>query len=102
MCFFVRSTGALAVTVRQAEVEQVFCTSQAGGAVTFADLTLAELAFVEVPLDQVRTLNPTVGWNSLRRYHRHDAGRLSEYSIQGIFCTWPEELLRVKFLVRQL
>jgi hypothetical protein len=37
--FFARATGNLLVTVRTAEVEQVFCTSQAGGAITFADLT---------------------------------------------------------------
>jgi len=59
--FFVRATGNLAVTVRTAEVEQVFCTSQAGGAITFADLTDPTPAFVEVSLDEVAELNPLVG-----------------------------------------
>jgi hypothetical protein len=56
--FLVRSTGVLAVTVRQAEVERVFYTSQANGAITFADLTVAEPVFVEVTLDQGRRLHP--------------------------------------------
>jgi hypothetical protein len=54
--FFVRSTGNLAVTIRLAEVEQVFCTSQAGGEITYADLTQASPQFVVVPLDQVPAL----------------------------------------------
>jgi hypothetical protein len=58
--FFVRATGALAVTVRLAEVEQVFCTSVAGGAITFADLTAGTPAFAEVSLDEVAKLNRTV------------------------------------------
>ncbi len=58
--FFVRATGALAVTIRTVEVEQVFCTSTAGGSVTFADLTQPNPAFVEVSLDQVQHLNSTV------------------------------------------
>lgn len=58
--FFVRSTGALAVTIRLAEVEQVFCTSQAGGQITYADLTQAEPQFTPVTLEQVRQLNATV------------------------------------------
>ena len=59
--FFVRATGALAVTIRlPADVEQVFCTSEAGGAITFADLTAANPEFVEVSLDQVQQLNRTV------------------------------------------
>jgi hypothetical protein len=59
--FFVRSSGALAVTIRLTDVEQVFCTSQAGGQITYADLTQANPAFVEVPLDQVPGLNYIVG-----------------------------------------
>lgn len=59
--FFVRATGDLAVTVRQRDVEQVFCTSEAGGAITFADLTDPNPEFVEVSLEQVSELNPTVG-----------------------------------------
>jgi Ca2+-binding RTX toxin-like protein len=58
--FFVRATGNLAVTVRTAEVEQMFCTSETGGAITFADLTAANPSFVEVSLDEVAALNPLV------------------------------------------
>lgn len=58
--FFVRATSALAVTVRLSEVEQVFCTSEAGGAVTFADLSAAAPQLVEVSLGDVATLNGTV------------------------------------------
>jgi len=39
--FFLKSTGALAVTMRVAEVEQVFCTSRTAAAITFADLRAA-------------------------------------------------------------
>lgn len=59
--FFVRATGNLAVTVRTKDVEQVFCTSTAGGAITFADLTQAAPSFVIVAPDQVDALNRTVG-----------------------------------------
>jgi hypothetical protein len=58
--FFVRATGNLAVTIRLAEVEQVFCTSQAGGQITFADLTRADPEFVVVTLEEVERLNRTV------------------------------------------
>ena len=58
--FFVRSTGDLAVTVRLEDTEQVFCTSRAGGAITFANLTRDEPRFREVSLSRVRDLNPTV------------------------------------------
>jgi hypothetical protein len=58
--FFVRATGALAVTVRLVDLEQVFCTSQAGGAVTFADLRSEQAVFGEVSLEYVRELNRTV------------------------------------------
>jgi RTX calcium-binding nonapeptide repeat (4 copies) len=58
--FFVRATGNLAVTIRLAEVEQVFCTSQAGGQITFADLTQADPQFVVVTLEEVEKLNQTV------------------------------------------
>ena len=50
----------LRVTLRLIGVEQVFCTSQAGGAITFADLTQAEPEFVEITLDQVEAVNSTV------------------------------------------
>lgn len=59
--FFVRATGALAVTIRLSEVEQVFCTSQAGGAITFADLTSPNPQFSNVDLATVRGLNSIVG-----------------------------------------
>jgi Ca2+-binding RTX toxin-like protein len=58
--FFVRATGALAVTIRLVEVEQVFCTSQAGGQVIFADLRRAQPQFEVVSLDRVERLNPLV------------------------------------------
>lgn len=58
--FFIRATGRLAVTLRTSEVEQVFCTSEAGGAITFADLTKPDPAFVERTVEEVRRLNPTV------------------------------------------
>jgi hypothetical protein len=58
--FFVRATGNLAVTIRTLDVEQVFCTSEAGGSVIFADLTQPEPAFVEVSLDEVERLNRDV------------------------------------------
>jgi hypothetical protein len=58
--FIVRATGNVAVTVRTAEVEQMFCTSQAGGAITFVDLTAPNPDFVEVSLDEVAKLNRLV------------------------------------------
>ena len=58
--FFVRSSGALAVTIRLEDTEQVFCTSEAGGEITFANLTRPNPQFDEVSLDQVRELNGDV------------------------------------------
>jgi Ca2+-binding RTX toxin-like protein len=58
--FFVRETGDLAVTIRLADVEQVFCTSKAGGQITFADLTRSKPRFVNVSRGEVADLNPTV------------------------------------------
>ena len=58
--FFSRATGALLVTVRTRDVEQVFCTSRTGGAITFADLTDPSPEFVEISLDEVESLNATV------------------------------------------
>jgi hypothetical protein len=59
--FFVRATGALAVTVRLSDdVEQVFCTSEEGGEIIFADLRAENPEFVVVSLDEVRRLNRTV------------------------------------------
>jgi len=59
--FFVRTTGVLAVTIRLAQVEQVFCSGQTAGSIIFADLTQPNPQFVEVSLDEVRRLNDTVG-----------------------------------------
>lgn len=59
--FFLKSTGVLAVTIRVAEVEQVFCTSETAAAITFADLTEPKPAFSEVSLQDVGKLNETVG-----------------------------------------
>jgi hypothetical protein len=58
--FFARATGALLVTVRTHEVEQVFCTTEAGGGITFADLTKPNPDFVEVPLAAVQGINSDV------------------------------------------
>jgi len=58
--FFARSSGNLLVTVRTRDVEQLFCTSQAGGAITYADLTEPDPQLVEVSLDEVEALNRTV------------------------------------------
>ena len=59
--FFVRATGALAVTVRLVGVEQLFCTSQAGGQITYADLTVANPQLTVVRLQEVEQLNAVVG-----------------------------------------
>lgn len=58
--FFVRSSGALAVTIRLADVEQVFCTSQAGGEIIYADLTNPNPQFVVIALADVPAANLTV------------------------------------------
>lgn len=58
--FFSRASGALLVTVRTRDVEQVFCTTQAGGGITFADLTDAHPQLVEIPPAEVERLNPDV------------------------------------------
>jgi len=58
--FFSRATGALLVTVRTHDVEQLFCTSEAGGAITFADLLDPNPELIEVSLDEVEDLNATV------------------------------------------
>jgi hypothetical protein len=59
--FFGRATGNLAVTVRVRDVEQLFCTSVAGGEITYADLTQPAPAFVIVSQAEIEALNPTVG-----------------------------------------
>ncbi|HEV7731472.1 MAG TPA: hypothetical protein VGR62_04880 [Candidatus Binatia bacterium] len=58
--FFARANGNLLVTVRTRDVEQVFCTSEAGGAITFADLTKANPELVNIALADVADLNPVV------------------------------------------
>jgi Ca2+-binding RTX toxin-like protein len=63
--FFVRSTGDLAVTIRLEDTEQVFCTSRAGGAITFANLTQDTPRFREVSRSRVNELNPIV-WRIIR------------------------------------
>jgi hypothetical protein len=60
--FFSKAAGnALLATVRvDADVEQVFCTSQNAAAITFADLTADDPQLAEVSLDEVDQLNHTV------------------------------------------
>jgi hypothetical protein len=58
--FFSRATGNLLVTIRTHSMEQVFCTTEAGGGVTFADLTKPNPDFVEIPLAAVRDVNSDV------------------------------------------
>jgi Ca2+-binding RTX toxin-like protein len=58
--FFVRATGNLAVTIRLKDTEQVFCTSEAGGEITYANLLDTNPAFIVIPLTDVNGLNPTV------------------------------------------
>jgi hypothetical protein len=53
-------TGNLIVTVRVSNVEQVFCSSNEGAGIAFADLTLPSPAFVDVSQQEVETLNPVV------------------------------------------
>ena len=59
--FFVRATGALAVTVRLVGVERLICTSTAGGQITFADLTAATPQFIIVTQTQVEAADPVLG-----------------------------------------
>ncbi|MEL7310300.1 MAG: hypothetical protein AAFN07_02205 [Pseudomonadota bacterium] len=58
--FFVRSTGNLAVTIRLKDVEQVFCTSEAGGSITFANLRKRYAQFVEIAPGEVKRKNNVV------------------------------------------
>jgi hypothetical protein len=59
--FFLRATGALAVTVRLVGVERLICTSQPGGQITFADLTAATPQFIIVTREQVEQADPVLG-----------------------------------------
>lgn len=52
--------GNIIVTVRVSEVEQIFCSSQLGPGIAFADLTLPSPAFVDVSEAQVEMINPLV------------------------------------------
>lgn len=58
--FFVRATGNLAVTIRLKDVEQVFCTSEVGGQITFADLTVPHPRFVLADPVKLKQVNPNV------------------------------------------
>lgn len=58
--FRAAATTNIIVTVRVKEVEQVFCTSEGGGAIAFADLTVPSPAFVPVSLGEVQALNALV------------------------------------------
>lgn len=55
------ATGNIIVTVRVKDVEQIFCTSQSGASIAFADLTESSPAFGAVSLSEVQALNPLVG-----------------------------------------
>ncbi|MEM7482914.1 MAG: hypothetical protein AAF481_17200 [Acidobacteriota bacterium] len=59
--FFTFSDGLLKVTVRLRDVEQLFCTSPNGGAITYADLKAPHPTLEEVTLEEVSQVNPTVG-----------------------------------------
>ncbi|MEM7052685.1 MAG: hypothetical protein AAF604_23680 [Acidobacteriota bacterium] len=59
--FFTFSDGLLKVTVRLRDVEQLFCTSPNGGAITYANLTVANPELEEVTLEEVSAANPLVG-----------------------------------------
>lgn len=57
---FFGGTGALAVTIRLAEVEQVFCSTSPAGGIVFADLTQPDPQFVPISADEVLDLNRDV------------------------------------------
>ena len=58
---FLGVAGNLIVTLRVSGVEQVFCSGQGGGAITFADLTDPFPSFVVVSHQEVTQLNSLVG-----------------------------------------
>jgi hypothetical protein len=58
---FLGAAGNLIVTLRVSGVEQVFCSGQGGGAITFADLRDPYPSFVVVSHQEVRQLNSLVG-----------------------------------------
>ena len=55
------ATSAIIVTVRVRDVEQIFCTSQSGGSIAFADLTAPSPSFGVVTQQDVVNRNPIVG-----------------------------------------
>jgi hypothetical protein len=55
------ATGNVIVTVRVRDVEQVFCTSQSGASIAFADLTFPSPTFNVVGAPDIQSLNPLVG-----------------------------------------
>jgi hypothetical protein len=54
------ATSNIIVTVRVTDVEQIFCTSQSGASIAFADLTVPSPAFGVVTQQDVEALNPLV------------------------------------------
>jgi hypothetical protein len=56
-----RATGNIIVTVRVKDVEQVFCTSEAGGSIAYADLRHSWPAFSAISQHDVAALNHIVG-----------------------------------------
>jgi hypothetical protein len=56
-----RAAANIIVTVRVKDVEQAFCTDQAGNAIAFADLTDSAPVFVPVSPNDVDKLNKLVG-----------------------------------------
>ena len=58
--FFVEAPGLLKVTIRLKDVEQLFCTSPNGGAITYADLTAPTPVLEEVSLADVEKVNRVV------------------------------------------
>lgn len=60
--FVVRATGAIAVTVRVYDVEQVFCSSTEGNGAVWADLTSYDGGDLRpISLERIGQVNPLVG-----------------------------------------
>jgi hypothetical protein len=55
------AAGNIIVTVELSGVEQVFCPSQGGAGIAFADLTLARPVFLDISQQEAEILNPLVG-----------------------------------------
>jgi hypothetical protein len=58
---FKNAAGAIIVTLRVKDVEQVFCSQSTGNAITFADLTVPSPSFTLVSQNDVNQLNALVG-----------------------------------------